>query len=502
MPPLPVYPITGIRAIEQEVADAALRTGAPAPDLMERAGLAAAEVARARLLEGRKSILVLAGPGNNGGDGFVLARHLKSWWYQVSLVFTGDRARLSAEASAAHDAWLAAGGTLANTAPQGSVDLVVDALFGIGLQRDIEPPYSELIGWINRQTAPVLALDIPSGLHADSGRVLGCAVEAEHTVTFIALKPGLLTLDGPDHVGEIHVCDLGLDLATLRPAPGQVVGSDVLSRILPPRRRNSHKGTYGSLGIVGGAAGMAGAALLAGRAALAIGAGRVYVGMLDAQAPHVDPGQPELMLRPAEEVLALEQLTCLAVGTGLGQSPQARSAVALALERDVPVVLDADALNLIGAHEALQEVCRSRRDATLLTPHPAEAARLLQLTTAEIQADRLGAALAIAARFNAGTVLKGAGSVLAFPDGRWSINTTGNPGLAVAGMGDVLSGIIGSLIAQGADPHLALIAGVQLHGAAADAVLADSGGPLGMSGSDVIQAARGLFNHALYRTDR
>jgi hydroxyethylthiazole kinase-like uncharacterized protein yjeF len=502
LPALPIYPTADIRAIESDVAGMATRAGEPAPALMERAGLSAAQLARDRLLEGRRSVLVLAGPGNNGGDGFVLARHLKSWWYQVEVLFAGDRARLSADAGAAYDAWLAAGGTLTAALPERSFDLIVDGLFGIGLQRDIEPPYSEHIAWINRQRAPVLALDIPSGLHADTGRVLGCAVEAEHTVTFIALKPGLLTLDGPDHAGEIHVRDLGLDLPSLRRAPGQVVATQTLSRVLPPRRRNSHKGSYGSVGIVGGAPGTGGAALLAGRAALATGAGRVYVGMLDAHAPRVDSGQPELMLRSVDEVLALEQLTCLAVGTGLGLSPQARSAVALALEREVPVVLDADALNLVGAHDALQEVCRGRSAATLVTPHPAEAARLLQLSTAQVQADRLQAALRIAAHLNAGTVLKGAGSVLAFPDGGWAINTTGNPSLASAGMGDVLSGIVGGLIAQGAPGYDALVAGVHLHGAAADELLAARGGPLGMSGGELIQAARELLNRALYRTAR
>ena len=497
LPALPIYPAADIRAIELAVA-----AWERPPNLMERAGLVAAELARDRLLEGRKSVLVLAGPGNNGGDGFVVARHLKAWWYQVSVLFAGDRGRLSAAAGAAHDAWLGAGGTLVSEIPAGRFDLVVDALFGIGLGRDIGERYAGLIDLINRQPAPVLALDIPSGLHADSGRVLGCAVEAEHTVTFIALKPGLLTLDGPDHAGEIHVRELGLDVETLRSASGRVLSSHVLARVLAPRRRNSHKGTYGSVGIVGGAAGMVGAVLLAGRAALHVGAGRVYLGLLDAEAPRVDPAQPELMLRPAEEVLALEHLTCLVLGPGLGQSPQARSAVALALERELPLVLDADALNLIGAHDALREVCRARPLPTVLTPHPAEAARLLQTTTGEIQSDRVRSALQLAARYNAGTTLKGVGSVLAFPDGSWAINTSGNPGLASAGMGDVLSGILGGLIAQGAAAHAGLIAGVYLHGAAADELLATRDGPLGMSGADVMQAARGLLNRALYAARR
>jgi hydroxyethylthiazole kinase-like uncharacterized protein yjeF len=490
---LPVYTTAEVRAIER----AAVATE-QAPDLMERAGLAAADIARERLLEGRKSVLVLAGPGNNGGDGFVLARHLKAWWYRVTLLFTGERARLSPDAAAAHDAWLAAGGEIAGELPAEQFDLVVDALFGIGLERDIAGRHAELIS--GSTASPLRCWRwTSSGLHADTGRVLGIAAGADHTVTFIALKPGLLTLDGPDHAGEIHVRDLGLAVEALRPARGRLVGSDVLGSLLPPRRRNSHKGTYGSVGIVGGAPGMAGAGLLAGRAALLLGAGRVYLGMLDADAPSVDINQPELMLRQAEEVLAIDHLTCLVVGPGLSQSPQARSAVALALERELPLVLDADALNLIGAHDALRDVCRARREPTLLTPHPAEAARLLQVTTAEIQADRVAAALRLAADYGAATALKGVGSVLAFPDGRWSINTTGNPGLASAGMGDVLSGILGALIAQGAPSERALAAGVHLHGAAADALLAARGGPIGITGAEVIEAARELLNRAIYR---
>ena len=494
LPALPIYPVAELRAIEQ-----AAMAARPVPGLMQRAGLAAAELARERLLEGKKSVLVLAGPGNNGGDGFVLARHLKAWWYRVALVFTGERARLAPDAAAAYDDWLAAGGDVAHELPTGEFDLVVDALFGIGLEREIGGRDAQLIEWINRQRAPVLALDIPSGLHADTGRVLGMAVEAEHTVTFIALKPGLLTLDGPDHAGEIHVRDLGLAVEALRPAHGRMTGNDALGSVLPPRRRNSHKGTYGSVGIVGGAPGMGGAALLTGRAALALGAGRVYLGMLDSDAPGMDVGQPELMLRRANEVLANAQLTCMVIGPGLGQSPQARSAVAVALERDLPLVLDADALNLIGAHDGLRDVCRARHAPTLLTPHPAEAARLLQVGTAEIQGDRVAAALRIAADYGAATVLKGVGSVLAFPDGRWWINASGNPGLASAGMGDVLAGILGALLAQGTLSDKALLAGVHLHGAAADALLPEHGGPIGMTGAEVIAAARVLLNRAVYR---
>jgi hydroxyethylthiazole kinase-like uncharacterized protein yjeF len=488
-PSFPIYATEDVRQIEARAAD---------EPLMERAGHAAAELARDRLLEGRKSVLVLAGPGNNGGDGFVLARQLKSWWYRVTVLFAGERARLPTDARAAHDAWLAADGHVLRELPAERFDLVVDALFGIGLEREIEGQWAELIAYVNRQPAPVLALDIPSGLHGDSGRVLGHAVEADHTATYIALKPGLLTLDGPDHAGELHVFDLGLDAESLHRAPGRVIGSALLREALPTRRRNSHKGTYGTVGIVGGAPGMTGAALLAGRAALRLGAGRIHVGMLDAEAPHVDVQQAELMLRDAAAVSAMEALTCMVVGPGLGQSAQAHGLLASALERKLPLVLDADALNLLAADDALRRSCAARSAGTVLTPHPAEAARLLAIETAQIQHDRIAAAVKIADRYGCACALKGTGTVVAIPDWPWFINTTGNAGLASAGMGDVLSGILGALLAQGVEPASAVLAAVHLHGLAADTLLEDGIGPIGMTGSEVTDAARAILNAAVY----
>jgi len=488
---LPVYRVADIRAIE-----AAAAAGA-SPGLMERAGRAAAQIASDRMLASGRSVLVVAGPGNNGGDGFVVARRLLQAWYRVSVVFTGDAARLPPDARAAHDAWLAAGGVIAPRLPEQPPDLVIDALFGVGLTRALDGRHAELVAWINRQATPVLALDIPSGLAADTGAVLGCAVRAARTVSFIALKPGLLTLDGPDHAGEVEVADLGLDVAALRPAVGRTIGHAALEQVLAPRMRNTHKGSFGSLGIIGGAAGMTGAALLAGRAALQLGAGRIYLGLLRKELS-VDALQPELMLREADEAVEMQHLDCLVVGPGLGQSPPARSAVARALERDLPLLMDADALNLLGAHDALQDVCRARKAATLLTPHPAEAARLLRSTTAVVQADRVASAVDLAQRFRASVALKGAGTVVAQPDGCWWINGTGNPGLASAGMGDVLSGICGALLAQGVEPYDALRAAVHLHGRAADARACALRGWIGMTASEVTAAARDLLNDAVY----
>jgi hydroxyethylthiazole kinase-like uncharacterized protein yjeF len=317
-------------------------------------------------------------------------------------------------------------------------------------------------------------------------------------MTFIALKPGLLTAEGPDLCGEVHVHDLGLDVERLLAPQSYTLGGSMLAHCLPPRPANSHKGTFGSVGIVGGAPGMYGAALLAGRAALKLGAGRVYVGMLDVSGQRVDPMQPELMMREADEVLGMRGLACLVLGPGLSRSDRAKECVVRALQLPIPLVIDADALNIIAEDSNLEEGCRSRSAPTLLTPHPAEAARLRHVSTTEIQQDRVGAARALAEQYAALVAVKGAGTVIAAPDARFYINTSGNPGLASAGMGDVLSGILGALLAQGAGEEMALCAGVHLHGAAADELYRKHGGPIGMTGSEVTDAARELLNRAIY----
>jgi len=486
----PVYLTAEIRRIETLASE----RSDPLP-LMERAGLAAAEIARELIVDGSKPVLVVAGPGNNGGDAFVIARHLKRWWFNVQVCYVGDEGKLSTDAAEALRAWRNVGGTTHAVIPQRRLwALIVDGLFGVGLQRTLSGTHAALVAYMSESGAPILAVDVPSGLDSDTGRVLGCAVRAAHTVTFIGLKPGLLTLDGPDHSGELHLATLGLDTAALVAPRGRITGPEILADALPWRALNTHKGTYGSVGIVGGARGMVGAALLAGRAALKLGTGRVYVGMLDEGAPPVDLLQPELMLRAAADIYALDSLSCIAVGPGLSQSAQARALLTRALAFPGPVVADADALNLIAGDETLRQAVHGRRALTLMTPHPAEAARLLDCATDDVQCDRVSAARKLAVELNAGVVLKGAGSVCAWPDGAWSINTSGNPGMASAGMGDVLTGIIAALLAQGADFHLALQAGVYLHGAAADARVAAGTGPVGLAAGELIDAARGLLN--------
>lgn len=487
--PTPVFLTRHIREIE---ARALARQ--PAPPLMERAGESVADLVQRVIHPRARRVLVVAGPGNNGGDALVAARHLKNRWYTVQVVFAGDARKLRGDAREAYENWMDSGGTVADSiADTGGWDIAVDGLFGIGLERDLAGRYAELVAALNAGAKPVISIDVPSGLHADTGRALGTAVRAAHTLTFLGRKAGLYTLDGPDHAGEIHVDDLGVAPESLPRGHGLLIDDDVIRAALPPRRRNSHKGQFGDVGVVGGSPGMVGAALLAGRAALKLGAGRVLVGLL-ADGPAVDTGQPDLMLRPAQDVLALKELACAVIGPGLGRSEAARHALAAASDFDCALVLDADALNLVSQDAALRKRIARRSAPTLLTPHPAEAARLLGSETAQVQADRVAAALEIARTLRAAVVLKGCGSVCAFPDGAWLINTSGNPGMASAGMGDVLAGIAGALIAQHADTRAALPAAVRLHGLAADRLVAAGIGPVGLTASETIDAARAALN--------
>ena len=484
-----VYPSAQIREIE------ALSDALP---LMARAGLAAAEYARELLGEYGRTVLVLAGPGNNGGDAFEVATHLKNWFYRVEVVFTGDEHGLSGDALAALKKWRESGGMTYAAAPAAlRPDLVVDGLFGIGLTRPLEGGYAELIAGINRLPAKKLALDIASGINADTGAIMGCALRATHTITFIALKPGQLTLDGPDHCGELRIAALGLDASALLPGKGSTIGEQSLRQALAPRPKNFHKGKAGSVAILGGSHGMVGAAFLAGRAALKLGAGKVFLGLMTDHPPRLDYLQPELMLRTPRDLLEAGLINCFAVGPGMGTVKSAEQLLREVLDAQAPLVLDADALNLVASSKTLQARLSKRSAASVLTPHPAEAARLLDCATAAVQADRIKAALALAERYRACVVLKGNGSIVAAPDGTWRINTSGNPGMAAAGMGDVLAGMIASLVAQGADALSATAAAVWLHGAAADALVAQGAGPLGITAGDVIDASRKLANALL-----
>lgn len=486
-----IYRVSELRAIEAKAAST---------QLMERAGLAAAGVARDLLSGGSSRVLVLAGPGNNGGDAFVLARWLSSWFFDVVVVFAGDAKRLPGDAAAAFDAWRAAGGkTLSDWPDRGDFGIIVDGLFGIGLKRPAEGIYARWISRANASGIPVLALDVPSGLDADTGVAFAPTMRATATATFIALKPGLLTADGPDHCGDVSVHALGLDAAGMLAPQGHLLEWAALSTELPDvlkrTRRNVHKGTFGTLAVVGGSDGMVGAAILAAQAGAYLGAGKVWVGLTANSRPGVDVTQPELMLRDAERVIE-DAASAIVVGPGLGATDRARELLRKALSLDVPLVADADALNLVADDASLADALASRSAPTAITPHPGEAARLASTSTASIQADRLQGALKLADRFHACVVLKGCGSIVAFPEGRYAINASGGVALASGGTGDVLAGMIGAFLAQGVELAEAMNIAVCLHGAAADALVAAGVGPLGLAASEIAPSARWLINAA------
>ena len=495
----PVFRTAEIRAIEQAV----FALPDP-PDLMEKAGRAAAEVAQKQFnMATARQVLVLAGPGNNGGDAFVAARYLKNWGHNVTVVGCADPARLPQDARQARQTWLDCQGEIDLNIPCDSHwDLVIDGLFGIGLQPDrpLTGQYADWIKQINALPCPILALDIASGLDGDHGNICGVAVQATVTVTFIGLKPGLLTQYGPQYSGKCIVCDLELESETVVTPQIWSLNLKLARLLLPPRRTaNSHKGHFGSIGILGGNNGMVGAALLAGRSALFLGTGRVYLGILAEAAPTVDSNHPELMLRAPAEIFELSAINCLVAGPGMNIDETTYTWIQRAIDSSLPLVLDADALNHIAFHSELARLLKRRGAPTVLTPHPAEAARLLDVDVAAIQRNRIDAASAIAENLDCFVLVKGAGSVCALPGGKCFINTSGNPGLSSAGTGDVLAGMIGALIAQGLKPDDAMLLAVYLHGAAADQVRAQLYGPLGITASEIIPAARTLLNQWIYR---
>jgi hydroxyethylthiazole kinase-like uncharacterized protein yjeF len=454
----PLFVAADCRAIDRQWAGAH-----PATSLMERAGTAAAELAGTLASESGESVLILAGPGNNGGDALAAAQRLATQGFRVTVISRADPARLPPDAARAWAAWRESGGTvLADIPPSQRYSLVVDGLYGVGLQRDIGSEDARWIEAANGLNCPKLALDVPSGLDSDSGRVRGCALRADHTLTFLGLKPGLFTADGPDHAGQLHLDTLGIDAATLPAVPGIALTQLESRHRLPARRQNSHKGLFGHVGIIGGAGGMVGACLIAGRAALQQGAGSVTLGVLDARVV-VDYLEPRLMFAMPENLVDA-QPSVLAIGPGLGQQPRAHALLVTALAAPCPLVLDADALNLLAGDVGLAKQAARRTHPTLLTPHPCEAARLLEASSADIQANRIEAAQRLSTQYHAHVALKGAGTIIAHPDGRYAISTSGGPWLAQAGSGDRLTGMLAALLGQGMDAGNALEAAVWLHG--------------------------------------
>ena len=433
----------GSRAAEQ-----AGLASLPPHTLMQRAGTSVARLALA-IAPHARLVRVMAGPGNNGGDGYVAAAWLHRAGRRVDVVAWGDPARLQGDAAWAHAQARAAGVEVRTpqvemdgTAP----DLVIDALLGLGTTRAITGPLADAVAVMNGSGAPVLAVDLPSGLAADTGAAPGPVVQATHTLALLTLKPGLFTAAGRDACGALWFDDLDAPAAP-DTACARLSGPPAAST----RRHGSHKGSYGDTAVVGGAPGMTGAAWLAARAALAAGAGRVYASPLDHTAPMLAPAWPELMGRHAIWLEPPARLRELTVVCGCGGGAVVRGALPPLLAHAPRLVLDADALNAIAADQGLRQALCSRGArglATVLTPHPLEAARLLGSDTGSVQADRLRAATALARELGCVVLLKGSGSVIAAPQTRPVLNPSGNALLAGGGTGDVLAGWVGGLWAQ------------------------------------------------------
>ena len=440
-------------------------------------------------------IQVLCGTGNNGGDGFLIADMAHKRGIPVTVLQLGDPGKIGGDALLARQQALANGVPIKSfeETPLLGVGVIVDAMLGTGLGGEVRGEYREAIATVNSSGLPVLAVDIPSGLCADSGRVLGMAVRADLTVTFIGLKRGLFTNAAADHTGAVEFNDLGVPrevYAAVDCDSYRLELEDLLER-LPARPASAHKGLYGTVLVIGGDRGMAGAAALAAEAALRCGAGLVRVATREEHVAALVARTPEAMpigVRSGQDLAPLlEAADVLVVGPGLGQSPWSEQLLQAAAASGKPMVLDADGLNLLAAGRVIEQ---RRRDNWVLTPHPGEAARLLGCSNAEVQADRFAAVRSLQQTYGGVAVLKGNGSLVT--DGsQLLLSDYGNPGMASGGMGDVLSGVIGALLAQRPTALEAAALGVCLHGAAAD--LAAEEGQRGLLASDLIPQMRALL---------
>lgn len=472
--------------------------GIPVNSLMEQAGARVAQAA-GELLAGRNArVAVLAGKGNNGGDGFVAARILQGHGAAVTAVLAAPAAEYAGEAARTLAEARAAGVQItdAEHVSLAAFDLIIDALFGTGFRGPARGPAYVLIETANASHVPILAVDIPSGLNADSGQPEGPAIHAVATVTMGLPKVGLLLYPGAELAGMLYVADIGYpsDLADDPSVPTHLVTVEMVRARIPARPPDSHKGTYGRTLIVAGSVGFTGAAALAALGALRSGAGLVTLCVPRAVYPIIAGLVAEAMPHPVDDEdghLAISALDAVqdaagaadvvAVGPGLSVAPGVRAVVEGLLRQPRPLVLDADALNVLAGHT---DVLAGAAGPLVITPHPGELGRLMDTTAAEIQQDRLAAARQASSQFRCIVVLKGARTIIAQPDGEAFIVPTGNPGMATGGMGDVLTGLIASLIGQGLSPGEAAWTAAYLHGLAAD-LIAEERGTVGMLASEV-----------------
>lgn len=482
-----LFDTAALRAVEQRSAAA---SGDPF-ELMRRAGQAAWRTVLERWPQAYR-LLVICGPGNNGGDGFVLATHAIESGREVRVVQLPGHEPQRDPARLAFERFLSAGGSVQPFgAPLPPADLVVDALFGIGLSRAPDGDAASLVEAINAHQAPIFALDVPSGIDADLGSAPGAAVRASLTLEFLGCKPGLRTGTALDHVGSLELASLESESAFegAEPAAGMLMPS-ALARWLHVRKRDTHKGRNGRVLCIGGELGGGGAVLLCAQAALRCGAGLVDVVSRPAHVTAVLARLPEAMVTgcdvPGDAVPRIDACDVVAIGPGLGQTQWAQALFERALAAGKPLVLDADALNLLA-----QRPVTLPADA-VITPHPGEAARLLGTGIAEVQRDRRGCAQALVHRFGCTVVLKGAGTLVAAPGLPVSVIGAGNPGMAVGGMGDVLTGVVAALRAQGLDAASAATSGALLHSAAGDRAACE--GERGLLPSDLMPHLRRLAN--------
>jgi NAD(P)H-hydrate epimerase len=484
--PANIYSVAAVRETDRTTIQ---DHGVPGYSLMSRAGAAAVAEARA-IYPTTRRWQVVCGAGNNAGDGYVVARLAALDGIAVSVLTLTDPEKLRGDAARAFGDFAAGGGVVLPWSGEldRDADLLVDGMLGSGLERDVTGEYAEAVGAINAQRAPVLALDIPTGIHGDSGKVMGCAVRADLTVTFVGLKAGLFLADGPDNCGTLRFAGLGIpDSCREGIVPMfRRVDEAMFAAALPRRLRSGHKGDYGHVLIIGGDEGMPGAVQLAGEAALRCGSGLVSVATHPSHASLLVASRPELMSHGVATAGDLDPLlrraNIVAFGPGLGQSDWARGLYAHVAELSRPMVWDADALNLLAEQPA-------RADNRVITPHPGEAGRLLGLSATEVQDDRAAALAALQARYGGTVVLKGASSLISSQPVPY-LCSAGNPGMGSAGMGDVLTGVIASLAGQGLAEPAAV--GVEAHARAGD--LAAVGGERGLLASDLLGQLRTVVN--------
>ncbi len=483
--------------------------GVPGLELMENAGRATTDVILDNFTYAEK-VAIFAGGGNNGGDGFVIARHLLSEGIKVDTYLLSGAKKYKGDALTNLKELKKIGGNIIELKDDlrryKKADIIVDAIFGTGLDREVTGFYRKVIDFINSQGVPTVAVDLPSGLDSNTGQPLGTSILADITVTFVLPKIGISIYPGVEYAGEIYVADITTPKFLEDDIPYELLLSESVNNILEPRYQDTHKGTYGHLFVIAGSPGKSGAATLSAMGAQRSGTGLITVGVPKSLNPIMEQKTTEAMTEPLpetafqtlgeeslERVLEIikERKTAVAIGPGISTTNETREFLYEVIRNcEVPMLIDADAITLIGDYP---EILMEAKAPVVLTPHPGEMSRLARISTEDVQADRIGVSLEFSSKYNAYLVLKGARSIISTPSGEIFINTTGNAGMASGGMGDVLTGIIGGLLAQRLDPVEACKLGVFVHGLSGD-IVAEEIGEVGIIASDIAGTLPRAFN--------